>query len=220
MNRDEKLARPQGLPPKLTVVQNRQVIFPSEPAGGTWIATNEFGVSLALINWYSVPTRFESSPISRGEVVKATCTAGSPNRMEAVLATLPLDRIKPFRLIAFFPASSQITECRWDLNKLELKTCAWQTQQWISSGFDEPAAQRERSRTFQQALKEKSVGSLSWLRRLHRSHSPEEGPFSICMHRADAATVSYTEIVVLGHDARLWHCLGPPCQPQKQFTVA
>ena len=42
------------------------------------------------------------------------------------------------------------------------------------------------------ARNQKFEGRLNWLRRLHRSHLPERGPFSICMHRSDAATVSYT----------------------------
>ncbi len=219
MNRDEKLARPPGLPPKLAVVKNRRVICPSEPGGGTWIALNDFGVSLALINSYSVAKQVERLPISRGEVVKATCAADHPQRMEAVLASLPLHRINPFRLIGVFPGSHQIIECRWDLRKLGLTICGWQTQQWISSGFDEPAAQRERSRTFRQALDQKAAGSLTWLRRLHRSHAPGKGPFSTCMHRPDAATVSYTEAVVLAREASIWHCLGPPCHPRRQFAA-
>ena len=211
MNRDEKLTRPEGLPPKLTVVQKRRVICPSEPGGGTWIALNDLGVSLALINWYSVLARVERSPISRGEVVKAACVADNPGAMETILSALPLERINPFRLIGIFPASQKITEARWDLKKFVLKTCPWQTQQWISSGFDEPAAQRERSRTFQQAFGQKSVGSLNWLRRLHRSHSREKGPLSTCMHRADAMTVSYTEVTVTQSKARMSYCAGPPC---------
>ena len=38
------------------------------------------------------------------------------------------------------------------------------------------------------------IASLAWMRRLHRSHVPAPGPFSICVHREDARTVSYTEI--------------------------
>jgi hypothetical protein len=219
MNRDEKLARPQGLPPKLQVVGNRRILCPSEPGGGTWIALNDSGVSLALINWYSVPARVEDSPISRGEVVKAACPEDNPRTMQAVLSALPMDRINPFRLIGVFPAVGQILECRWDLKRLELNTCGWQPRQWISSGLDEPGAQRERSRTFQQALEQKSAGCLTWLRRLHSSHAPQKGPFSTCMHRLDAATVSYTEAVVSGRDGSLSHCLGAPCEPQREFTL-
>jgi hypothetical protein len=70
----------------------------------------------------------------------------------------------------------------------------WKTNIWISSGYDEPGAQAARSQVFRQALRQSSAGTLAWLRRLHRSHRPERGAYSICMHREDAATVSYTEI--------------------------
>jgi hypothetical protein len=219
MNRDEKLARPQGLPPEVRIVENRRVICPSEPGGGTWIALNDSGVSLALINWYSVPARIETSAVTRGEVVKTTRTADEPRLVETQLVRLALNRINPFRLIGIFPAAGDIIEWRWDLKTLERNVHAWQPQQWISSGFDEPAAQRARSRTFQEALKHKSVGSLNWVRQLHRSHAPDKGPFSTCMHRLDAATVSYTEAVVVGASASMGHSLGPPCQPQLQFVL-
>ena len=38
-----------------------------------------------------------------------------------------------------------------------------------------------------------------------RSHSPHPGPFSICMHRADAATVSFREVMVLANQAVMRH---------------
>ena len=212
MNRDEKLSRPLGLPPTLRHVNHRRVICPLEPGGGTWIALNDLGASLALINWYSVTAKVEHSPISRGQVVNATCMAENPRAMETILSGLPLDRVNPFRLAGVFPASRQVTEYRWDLNKLEVKKCSWQPQQWISSGFDEPAAQLERGRIFERALEHKSVGSLGWLRRLHRSHAPGKGPFSTCMHRSDAVTVSYTEASVFARNATLRHCQGAPCQ--------
>ena len=220
MNRDEKLARPQGLPPRLRIVENRRVICPSEPDGGTWIALNDFGVSLALINWYSVSARIETSAATRGEVVKAAFTADEPKSAEALLLTLPLNRINPFRLIGIFPAGGDITEWRWDLRALQREAHAWQPRQWVSSGFDEPAAQRERGRIFQEALKHKSVGSLNWLRRLHRSHKPGKGPFSTCMHRLDAATVSYAETVVSVASASMCYSPGTPCRPQVQSILS
>jgi len=75
------------------------------------------------------------------------------------------------------------------LKQLVRKNHRWKSKQWISSGFDEPTAQRARGKTFQRAGRQHSAESLDWLRRLHRSHSPYASPFSTCMHRADAATV-------------------------------
>ena len=211
MNRDEKLTRPSGLPPKLTTVNGRAVVCPSEPGGGTWIALNDGGACLALINWYSVDRRIGHNPMSRGEVVKAVCATDSYEMVQTILNGLPLQRINPFRLIGIFPRARQIFEWRWNLKSLIRKKCRWKSQQWISSGFDEPTAQRVRGRTFLGALQGHSVRRLNWLRRLHGSHSPERGPFSNCMHRMDAATVSYTEVAVSRRRAGMRYHPGPPC---------
>ena len=212
MNRDEKLTRPTGLPPKKKKVNGRVVISPSEPGGGTWIAVTDHGSTLALINWYSILARVGGKAVSRGVVVNSMSAAISPDFADAALHGLPLNQINPFRLIGIYPATSEIVEWRWNLKKLVRKNHRWKSQQWISSGFDEPTAQRIRGQTFQRAGMQHSAGTLDWLRRLHRSHSPEIGPFSTCMHRADAATVSYTEVVVSLHKAVMRHLPGGPCR--------
>lgn len=215
MNRDEKLTRPIGRPPQARRVNGRIVLCPSEPRGGTWIATNDAAATFALINWYSIPARVESTAVSRGAVVDRASVTNLPEAAQAALGGLPLNRINPFRLIGVFPKPREIVEWRWDLQQLVRKNLRWQTQQWISSGFDEPTAQRERSATFCQAQQQSSAGGLDWLRRLHQSHSPHAGPFSICMHRADAATVSYTEVSVVARNATMRHFVGTPCQTQR-----
>lgn len=212
MNRDEQLTRIAGLPPTKKIIGGRAALAPSEPGGGTWIALNDGGATLALINWYSITARVRGETVSRGRVVNVSSAATTPNGVEFALAELPLKQISPFRLIGIFPANKIIVEWRWDLKKLTRKNHPWKTQQWISSGFHEPAAQRIRSQTFRRALQQKSAGSLSWLRRLHRSHSPERGPFSICMHRADAATVSCTVVAVRSNMAVMSHHSEAPCR--------
>jgi hypothetical protein len=212
MNRDEKLTRVPGLPPVEQNMGGRNVLSPAEPGGGTWIAANDLGVTLALINWYSVSARPDGEAVTRGAVVSAAGAAGTAESVNFALARLPLARIKPFRLVGVFPAASEIVEWLWDLNRLARQLHRWQPQQWISSGFDEPAAQRVRSRTFQRALRQKSAGTLDWLRHLHRSHTPQSGPFSTCMHRAGAATVSYAEVVVVSNQATMKYHPAAPCQ--------
>jgi hypothetical protein len=215
MNRDEKLTRPTGVPPKVKKANGRAVISPSEPGGGTWIAVNDHGATLALINWYSITTRVGGKTVSRGEVVNSMSAAISLDFADTALPGLPLNRINPFRLIGVFPATGDIVEWRWNLSQLVRKNHRWKSQQWISSGFDEPTAQRVRGKTFQRAARQHSTGSLDWLRRLHRSHSPQAGPFSTCMHRADAATVSFTEVTVSSHQATMRYHAGAPCQNDK-----
>jgi hypothetical protein len=211
MNRDEKLTRDRGLPPSKKILHGRAVLSPSEPGGGTWISVNDHGATFALINWYAITARVKAHSVSRGTVVNAVCAVTSPQATTEILEALPLARMNSFRLIGVFPVTREIFQWRWNLEKLVRKTHRWQTQQWISSGFDEPAAQRIRSETFRRALKQKSAGTLGWLRRLHRSHVPDIGPFSTCMHRADAATVSYTEISAFSRKTAMRYFDGSPC---------
>jgi hypothetical protein len=220
MNRDEKLTRPIGLPPKKQKVDGRAIISPSEPGGGTWIAVNDYGTTLALINWYSITARVGVKAVSRGEVIHSISTANSPDGADAALHRLTLNRMNPFRLIGVFPATGEIVEWRWNLKRLVRKNHSWKTQQWISSGFDEPTAQRVRGRTFHLARQQASAGSLNWLRRLHRSHSPHSGPFSTCMHRADAATVSYTEVSTTARKATMRYYAGAPCREKRIHSMA
>jgi hypothetical protein len=217
MNRDEKFTRVAGLPPKLREVDGRAVLCPSEPGGGTWIALNDAGATLALINWYSVKARVEAGAVSRGDVVNSMSAARGKDAVVSALTKLPLARINPFRLIGVFPTASEIFEWRWDLKRLDCKRHSWTPRQWISSGFDEPKAQRIRSATFKLAQKENLVNGPGGLRRLHRSHAPGCGPFSTCMHRNDAATVSYTEIMLSSGHATMRYRGGAPCSTLKHY---
>jgi len=209
VNRDEKLTRVAALPPSRLLLGGRTILCPSEPNGGTWIGVNDAGVTLALINWYSVPERVAGKAVSRGEVVRSALTADSSIRVDQTMGELSLDRVNPFRLIGVFPASRTVAEWRWNLCRLERLEHRWEANTWISSGFDEPGAQQTRGKTFGEALN--SSGSLEWLRRLHRSHSPERGAYSTCMHRDDAATVSYTEVTVSRYAATMRYVPGAPC---------
>ena len=211
MNRDEKLTRTSGLPPAVSVINGRRVLAPSEPSGGTWISVNDGGVTFALINWYSIRARVETKPVSRGEVVRAVSFCNTAVLANEKLELLPLKHINPFRLIGIFPETKEISEWRWDLTRLSSKKHSWQFQQWISSGFDEPQAQRLRGQVFRAAARQSSVGNLDWLRRLHRSHSPAVGPFSTCMHRTDAVTVSYSVVTVSSLTVQMRYFDGAPC---------
>ena len=172
---------------------------------------NDSGATLALINWYAVPACVAGQTVSRGEVVKSALVADSPGMTDKALSRLPLARVNPFRLIGVIPSSRAVVEWRWNLKRLERLVHRWQTNTWISSGFDEPGAQQTRGKAFRDALRQQSAGSVDWLRRLHRSHRPVRGPYCTCMHREDAATVSYTEVIVSTYAATMRYLAGAPC---------
>jgi len=221
MNRDEQRKRVAGLPPKLFREYGRAAIGPAEPTGGTWINLNDAGVTLALINWYSVRQQVKGNAVSRGTIIQKLRWATSSADVQAGLLAHSLTATNPFRLIGVFPSVKEVVEWQWDLQRLKRVTYAWQSSIWISSGHDEPGAQRIRTQVFQQALQQASAGSLAWLRRLHRSHAPERGAYSICMHREDAVTVSNTEILVKNGQGTMRYIAGAPCegQPGKELSL-
>ncbi|PYJ91678.1 MAG: hypothetical protein DME62_15080 [Verrucomicrobia bacterium] len=124
---------------------------------------------------------------------------------------MPLNQLRPFRLIAIVPSARRVIEWRWNLEGLTMRNHRWQPQHWFSSGLDERRAERERQRVCDAAHDQQSARNLAWLRQLHRSHAPKRGPFSICMHRADATTVSYTEVAVSKRRATMRYKPGPCC---------
>ena len=62
------------------------------------------------------------------------------------------------------------------------------------------------------ASAEPDAGTLPWVKRLHSSHDPEPGAYSVCMHRDDAVTVSMTLVEVSGDTATMRYHDGSPCQ--------
>jgi Transport and Golgi organisation 2 len=211
MNRDESLRRPVAALPEVHVSNGRFWVYPSEPTGGTWIGLNDSGLCLALINWYAVPARPESQAISRGIIVKTALTARHIDELHSAFRMLPLNRMPPFRLIAMAFQEHAVTEFRWDRHVLLPQRKPWIANHWFSSGLNESTVQAKRAEVCLQASKKPDAGELPWLRELHKSHLPEPGAFSICMHREDAGTVSYTEIVIEDNRGIMRYHPGPLC---------
>ena len=211
MNRDEKRDRFAALAPAIVETGNHRAVFPREPTGGTWISVNDVGVCLALINWHRIERKPKSDALSRGLVVKELAGQSTADELAASLKRLPLRNLRPFRLIVISPDDRSAIEWSWDLRLLTRRDHDWHQQHWFSSGFDEHRAEVERAKICASAGVNTTGYSLKRLRQLHCSHAPKRGPFSICMHRADAATVSYTEVSVTENSASMRYASGPPC---------
>jgi hypothetical protein len=211
MNRDEQLTRVEALPPARQMIGGRVALFPTEPGGGTWIGVNDTGITFALINWYSVQARVSGEHISRGRLVRSSLAATEANSVDQILKGFPLECTNPFRLIGVFRASKQVIEWQWNLSVVHRVAHDWITNVWISSGFDETGAQAMRRLVFDRRFKKELTHNSQWLRAFHASHSPACGPYSVCMHRKDAATVSYTEVLTSRRAASMSYSPGPLC---------
>lgn len=159
-------------------------------------------MALALINWHAQPLN-EHAQFNRGIVVPHLLAAENLGRAAKLFESLPPERLNPFRLIAVSLSERALAEGRWDGNCLNLSQRPWARAHWFSSSRDEAGAARARAKIANRAL-----GTMSQLRGLHCSHQPERGAFCVCMHRDDAETVSYTEILAGQDGARMRHAAG------------
>ncbi len=212
MNRDEKRTRVAALRPSVEKAGGRQVVYPREPSGGTWISLNDSGVSYALVNWYSKPSAAVSPVQSRGDVVRRLQSLTKPEGARIATSEFDLTHLNPFRVIGIFPELSVILEWQWDGKSSTEVRHAWSPRQWISSGWDEPGAQRSRADVFERRSQHVDADPIQWVRKLHGSHEDGPGPYSTCMHREDAATVSYCEIEVDGARGEMRYSAGPLCE--------
>jgi hypothetical protein len=220
MNRDEQRTRTKGLAPDIHESGGLRALYPSEPSGGTWIGLNEAGLTIALINWYSKPQLTGAPAFSRGKIIPKLLTTGSASDAEPLLINLPLTQLDPFRIIMVSARTKSIDEFRSDARSLEKVSIPWKTHHWFSSGFDEPEIMRQRALTCSNEGNHSETDPLTRIRNLHRSHSPEKGPYSICMHREDACTVSCTELIVEDRIATMAYQEGSPCEEYPRITTS
>jgi hypothetical protein len=212
MNRDEKITRGAGLPPEIHEFDGTPAIYPSDGDGGTWLATNEYGIALALLNWNDIaPHCIDAKRRSRGRVIPALIDSRSLSDLHEVFSVSNFEGMMPFRLVGVFPSEQEIWEWRWDSAQLESQVHVWESRHWFSSSLSDARAESLRGAACRTTRHESDAGSVPWLRRLQASHAGGPGPFSLCVHREDVETLSYTEVAVRSGSVRMSHFSGTPC---------
>lgn len=212
MNRDELLTRPSAALPQVHERDGMEIAYPQESSRGTWIACNSQGNLLALLNWNDVDnTSTGEKRKTRGSVIPELISETNLIATDSHYQHLNLDGVFPFRLVGIFWKERTINEWRWDGAGKQKLQFPWGRKHWFSSSLSDASAERERGRICEAGASDSAVGSKAWLRNLHRSHVHTPGPFSICVHRPDAATVSYTEIRCNGSLISMSYRVGNPC---------
>jgi hypothetical protein len=212
MNRDELLTRPRALPPQVFDREGMEILHPREITGETWIACNSQGNLLALLNWNDPDATIQGEKRkSRGTVIPELIGETDSATTNSRYKLLSLDGVFPFRLVGVFWNERILNEWRWDgVHRLKLEF-HWVRKHWFSSSLSDACAEVERGRVCETAVAMPTSRSKEWLGSLHRSHVPAPGPFSICVHRQDAATVSYTEVRCSGSLVSMDYLQGNPC---------
>lgn len=219
MNRDERLTRSSALPPELFHFGKVRSVYPHEQDGGTWFAVNDHGITLALLNWNLDQVAQTEKQRSRGSLIPQLIGQVKLQDVVQSLRALTFEGILPFRLAGIFHEQKEIHEWRWNGSSLSSIAFPWETRHWFSSGLSDELAERERGEACRIAWQDPEAGDLNWLRALHRSHGSLPGPFSLCAHRPDAGTVSYSEVAYDPTGLKFTYIDGMPCRNSPALTL-
>lgn len=221
MNRDELRTRPVASPPQVRKSGGTEILYPAEPTGGTWIACNQRGVLLALLNWNDIELHQTGKQTkSRGLVIPTLIGAQNITAANSCFERISLDGVLPFRMFGFFPGETSAVLWRWDGMRKNQQALPWSRGHWFSSSLSDLAAKEQREIACEAASSQPGFGTPESLRLLHASHIPAAGSFSVCVHRPDAATVSYTEVVCREGSLLMRYVTGNPCHKPKAHEIS
>lgn len=207
-NRDERRHRLPGLPPRVVVAGHRRALTPIDAdAGGSWIAVNDVGLIVALLNLTGTSGEHVPEPTSRvprrsrGHIVPALAATSSIDEARRVMEATDITAYEPFRTVAFH--RQQWFEARWTGHR-------FQTQRgpigrpliWTSSSLGDDLVHGPRRALFDQLFVERPVSSDT--QDAFHHHTWNDRPeVSVRMSRSDAQTVSITTIDLTPTDAHM-----------------
>ena len=221
-NRDELKTRKRALPPHMQQTQNGvSFLAPTDAdAGGTWLAVNQYGLTICLLNNYTAIDPDNRVFKSRGEIVVALIDSHSIASVEEKLLAMDLSFYRGFQVVIF---QHEVKEFSWDnisLTQLIPKVPV------TSSSYDSKAVCNNRQQYFQSMAKPVDINSLS---DFHRSHINEDMTLiegkpdninSVCMHRALSKTVSQCSVQVCADQVSIAYSDGSPCEVSMGAPVA
>jgi uncharacterized protein with NRDE domain len=181
---------------------------------GTWITVNHFRVSFCLLNGY-VPAASpgnEKKPYrSRGHLVfDLVDSASLMEARERVIGSC-LEQYQPFTLIVLEPDKPALL-LDWTGRQLLHQINDERLMLLVSSSYDQRGAEIARRNLFNKMKSEQGQSDAEWVHTFHASHLPYRGPYSPCMHREDASTISFSSVKVAGDRIEFTYFPGSPCE--------
>jgi hypothetical protein len=219
-NRDEIRSRPAALPPRIRQFGPRRAILPVDPtSGGTWVAVNDAGLALFLLNVNSRNGLATSAaPLSRGKIIPALLHAGTP--LAAAFSALDLDPAlyAPFRLVLVNRREGVEVHSDGARIRLLWRIGMTRPQLFTSSGLGDQVVEVPRRQLFGEFF-DRPGDPFAQQDAFHRHRWADRPHLSVCMNRQDARTVSHT-LVFLGPDGgTLSYHPDAPDRPTETLTL-
>jgi len=210
-NRDERRTRTPALSPRVRERRRVKFIAPTDgDHGGSWIGVNQFGLSLCLLNRYEHGQQPPNDArISRGLLPIELMDSAASDEVHDRIVKGDLSRFEPFTLLVLEPQKKALL-IGWTGRERLIEIDGEAAMPLISSSYDGAGVRESRKKCFERLMSGSGTASADLLFRFHASHEPARGPYSSCMHRDDAQTVSFSRIKVAAHKIQfLYHPLSP-----------
>jgi hypothetical protein len=209
-NRDERVSRSRAELPSIQQVDEVQYLSPTDAdAGGTWIAANQFGITVCLLNHYEFEQIVTYKQwTSRGEIVRSFATTKDLAVVEQRFFQLDLEDYRAFRMFVIDRDGSNRL-CVWDGHKARIEVNVATPKS--SSSVDAKHVKSLRKQLFREMDLHNSKDSSHFIK-YHSSHVPTMSMDSVCMHREDANTVSFSHVKVCSESVKFAYADGAPCR--------
>ncbi|MBU0678671.1 MAG: NRDE family protein [Verrucomicrobia bacterium] len=219
-NRDEQRSRKPAEAPILDAADGVSFIAPRDGNhGGTWLAANEFGLTVGVLNFYQAE---KSSPsrdlLSRGRLPILMASSASIEAVEENAAAIDAQRYRPFLLFAVDRKLNAYT-VSWDGSVLSPGEDSFPARPISTSSFSTNEVIEARMKLFDHMAAKHGGISSDWLSGYHASHLPSRSAFSVCMHRDDARTVSFSHIIVDTEQIEFRYFGCSPCEAEEPLTA-
>ncbi len=195
-NRDERKSRSEALPPRREAMEGIQVVAAIDPdAGGTWLAVNEHGLCVFLLNNYGAQAVLAESPRhprSRGELPLRFASCASRALAIERLLEGSYEDYHPF-LVAFADREG-VAMYSWDGKDLE----GMRVQQDFvtTSSFRTSEVQSYRNFRYQSLLAGRAFLTPADRRELHVGTPHEDPAFDSLMLRSESRTHSVSTVEI------------------------
>jgi hypothetical protein len=210
-NRDEQISRAAALPPVVRRFGERRAVMPVDPvSNGAWIAVNDAGVVLTVLNYTPLGDTRPAAPLSRGVVIPALLDHATAKETASAAAELSALRYGRFRLLvidhaALFEAVSDGTEIRIRAHRV------MPASMFTSSGLGDHLVEGPRRELFDEFVSSQGV-SPAVQDYFHAHQWADRRHLSVRMKRSDARTVSSTVIEVSSERIDMaYRAFDPPC---------
>ena len=196
-NRDERRTRKPASGPKIGEVRGVSFVAPVDgDHGGSWIGTNQFGLTLCLLNrygnWKPDPNRdYTSRGLLLIDLLDCRCSQHLSERLDH----LELYRFQPFTMVVL-SVDEPATLIDWTGLEWTIQLDAEARMPLTSSSLKDPNVSTLRHELFAEMVSQRGSIDQELLHKFHRSHRPKRGPRSVCMHRDDAVSVSLSIVSV------------------------